>query len=205
MDFLSEIDGKIGDGDHGINMNKGFSLCKNRLEDKEYTFSEGLSTLSCTLMEDIGGSMGPLYGVFFDEMSLACSKEINADVFEKMLMCANDGIQEIGNANRGDKTLLDTLILGLEAYSLALVKGKDFSEALDDLKIGAKAGWESTKDMIESDVQVVWENGLAVCLMQAQPVVISFFALWPIQYRTSLNNGLILNGPLCPQNALMEQ
>jgi dihydroxyacetone kinase-like protein len=39
--YLSEIDGKIGDGDHGVNMSKGFSLCRDKLAGKTYTLSEG--------------------------------------------------------------------------------------------------------------------------------------------------------------------
>lgn len=148
--YLSEIDGAIGDGDHGINMNKGFTLCKARLEGKEYSLSEGLSVLSATLMEDIGGSMGPLYGVFFDEMALVAGKagDVDASVFQSMLKSALAGIQDIGSAKRGDKTLLDTLIPGIESYSAALAEGKDFISALEALKAGAKSGWESTKDMV---------------------------------------------------------
>ena len=148
--YLSEIDGKIGDGDHGINMNKGFTMCGQRLEGKEYTLSEGLEVLSRTLMEDIGGSMGPLYGVFFDEMSLASGglDEIGARDFETMLKNALAGIQDIGNAKRGDKTLLDTLIPGVEAFSAALDSGKDFAAALDALQAAAKEGWQSTEDMV---------------------------------------------------------
>lgn len=146
--YLSEIDGKIGDGDHGINMNKGFLLCQSRLEGKNCSLSEGLLILGQTLMEDIGGSMGPLYGVFFEEMSMACQDEIDAGVLESMLKAALEAIKEIGGAKRGDKTLLDTLIPGLDAYSMALQEGKDMQTALVMLKKGAKTGWEETKDMI---------------------------------------------------------
>ncbi len=148
--YLSEIDGKIGDGDHGINMNKGFTMCAQRLSSKQYSLSEGLAVLSQTLMEDIGGSMGPLYGVFFDEMSIASADldEINARDFGTMLQNALSGIQEIGSAKRGDKTLLDTLIPGVEAYTAALDQGKDFKEALLALQTAAKEGWQSTEGMI---------------------------------------------------------
>ena len=74
-DYLSEIDGKIGDGDHGINMNKGFTMCQEKLKGKTYSLSEGFKILSETLMDDIGGSMGPLYGVFFEEASISLDKE----------------------------------------------------------------------------------------------------------------------------------
>ncbi len=147
--YLSEIDGLIGDGDHGINMNKGFTLCKSRLN-ATFSLSEGLHTLSSTLMEDIGGSMGPLYGVLFYEMAEACAaaEAIDSAVFEKMLQFAIAGIEEIGNAKKGDKTLLDTLIPAKEAYSAALAEGKSFTDALDAMQDGARQGWESTKEMI---------------------------------------------------------
>ena len=93
-DYLSEIDGKIGDGDHGINMNKGFTMCEKKLEGTTYNLSEGLTTLGETLLEDIGGSMGPLYGMLFDEMAQACEdeEEITADVFAEMITASVEGI-----------------------------------------------------------------------------------------------------------------
>ena len=148
--YLSEIDGAIGDGDHGINMNKGFSMCREQLHGKSYSLSEGFAVLSTTLMNDIGGSMGPLYGIFFDEMSVASAdfEYIDAAVFKRMLENALAGIVEIGSAKRGDKSLLDTLIPAVESYSSALGKGMDFSAALAELKRGAESGWKSTKDMV---------------------------------------------------------
>jgi dihydroxyacetone kinase len=65
--FLSEIDGLIGDGDHGVNMSKGFSMAESRLT--EEGFSPAFETLGFTLLDDIGGSMGPLYGSIFLGMS----------------------------------------------------------------------------------------------------------------------------------------
>lgn len=147
-DFLSEIDGKIGDGDHGINMNKGFTMCHNKLQGKSFSLSEGLQILAETLQEDIGGSMGPLYGVFFDELSLSTADEINAEVFGEMLSNAISGVQEIGSAKQGDKTLLDTLLPAKDAFMDAIGEGKNFYEALEELKNGAKKGWKSTEGMI---------------------------------------------------------
>lgn len=147
-DLLSEVDGKIGDGDHGINMNKGFTMCQDKLQGKNFSLSEGFQILAETLQEDIGGSMGPLYGVFFEELSLSTAEEIDAEVFGEMLENAITGVQEIGSAKRGDKTLLDTLFPARDAYRKALEDGKDFMEALEELKSGAKEGWQSTEGMI---------------------------------------------------------
>ena len=149
-DYLSEIDGKIGDGDHGINMNKGFTLCEERLAGKNPSVSEALLTISQTLMEDIGGSMGPLYGMLFDGMGAACEgkDEIDAATFENMLEEAAAGVQDIGSAKRGDKTLLDTLLPAQDAFSAALAGGKDFAQALDAMKAAAEEGWRATEGMV---------------------------------------------------------
>lgn len=55
-DFLSEVDGKIGDGDHGINMNKGFTMTYCKVNGKDYDMTTAFSVLGDTLLEDIGGS-----------------------------------------------------------------------------------------------------------------------------------------------------
>ena len=57
--YLSEVDGAIGDGDHGINMSKGFALAKTRLGDQAISVSDGLALIGKTLMTEIGGAMGP--------------------------------------------------------------------------------------------------------------------------------------------------
>ena len=148
-EYLSEIDGKIGDGDHGINMNKGFTMCQSKLENKDFSLSEGFKTLSEVLMDDIGGSMGPLYGVFFEEFSLSITEdERDAETFAVILNNSIGAIQSIGNAKIGDKTLLDTLIPAYEGFENALAEGKNFYDALEELKKCAFQGWKSTEDMI---------------------------------------------------------
>ena len=149
-DYLSEIDGKIGDGDHGINMNKGFTMCEDKLNGKTYNLSEGLSILGETLLDDIGGSMGPLYGMLFDEMAMACedSEEIDAEVFGEMVTNAVEGLQEISPAKVGDKSLIDTLVPAKEAFIAAKEEGKEFAQCLEAMNEAAEKGWQSTKDLV---------------------------------------------------------
>ena len=64
-DYLGEIDGLIGDGDHGMNMNKGFTVFQARFEKREFSFTQGLYELGMVLLNEIGGSMGPIYGTVF--------------------------------------------------------------------------------------------------------------------------------------------
>ena len=148
-EYLSDIDGLIGDGDHGINMNKGFTMCAGRLEDG-MNLSEALKTLGRVLMMEIGGSMGPLYGTLFNKMARASKGEeaITRDVFGRMLSDATEGVSELGNAKVGDKTLMDVLIPANEAYKAAQAADKDFKGCLGDMKVAADKGWQSTKDLV---------------------------------------------------------
>ena len=149
-DYLSEIDGLIGDGDHGANMNKGFSIFSERHLGDAVGFTEGLNLLGTVLLEEIGGSMGPIYGTLFMEMSEAGDEEQNIDlaVFSGMLVAGLSGLQEIVDAKVGDKTLIDTLEPAVVALSSAEKDGKDFFEALKEAKLAAEKGQESTKDLV---------------------------------------------------------
>lgn len=108
--YLSEIDGATGDGDHGINMNKGFMMAKERIEDNA-SFSEALKILGRTLVMDIGGSMGPIYGTMFSKLSRSMKNEeqISAEIFAVALKNAKEGLMDLAGAKEGDKTLVDTI------------------------------------------------------------------------------------------------
>ncbi len=148
--YLSEIDGKIGDGDHGVNMAKGFGMASERLKGKNQSLSASLDTLGTVLMTEIGGSMGPLYGVMFTEIAekLEGIEAIDADAYSKALHAGLEGIQSIGSAKVGDKTLLDTLVPAIEAFDAANAADKSFAEALEALVKAAEAGRDSTLTLV---------------------------------------------------------
>jgi len=148
--YLSEIDGKIGDGDHGVNMAKGFGMTAERLKGKDASLADALDTLGTVLMTEIGGSMGPLYGVMFTEFAekLEGVEAVDAETYSRMLHAGLEGIQAIGSAKVGDKTLIDTLVPSVEAFDAATAAGKTFGEALDALVAAAEAGRDSTINLV---------------------------------------------------------
>ena len=148
--YLSEIDGKIGDGDHGVNMAKGFGLAAERLKGKDVPLSQALDTLGTVLMTEIGGSMGPLYGVMFTEFAekLDGVEAIDGATYSRMLHAGLEGIQSIGAAKVGDKTLLDALVPAVDAFDTALASGKPFAEALGNLVEAAETGRDSTLNLV---------------------------------------------------------
>lgn len=147
--MLSEIDGAIGDGDHGINMRKGFLLARDALP-AEVDLSTGLSTLGDALLTKIGGAMGPLYGSFFAEMGAACADvdRIDAATVGRMLSAGRAVVEDLGEARVGDKTLLDTLVPASDAYQAALDEGASFAAALEVMAQAAERGKESTRDLV---------------------------------------------------------
>lgn len=147
---LSEIDGLIGDGDHGVNMAKGFARAAERVAGQDMTFAAALAELSDVLLSEIGGSMGPLYGMMFGDMAeaLGAAERIDAPAFAAMLRAGLEGVQAIGAAKVGDKTMIDTLVPAVTAFDLALAEGADFALALDRMCGAAEAGRDSTVDMV---------------------------------------------------------
>ena len=147
--YLSDIDGLIGDGDHGINMNKGFTLTRDELDKTPGDLAHGLNTLSKVLMMKIGGSMGPLYGKFFKALAKGVEGKstIGKAEFGAILRETESSIATISPAKVGDKTLVDTLVPAVLAYNNAIDRGADFKTALINMKEAARKGMESTKDI----------------------------------------------------------
>jgi len=148
--YLSDIDGAIADGDHGVNMNKGFTMCREALDKNPGDIVHGFNTLAKILMMKIGGSMGPLYGKMFKAISttLAEKENIDAQDFGSALNAMKEAIKSISQAQPGDKTLVDVLFPAVQAYQSSLDSGADFTLALAEMKSAAEAGRDATEDMV---------------------------------------------------------
>lgn len=149
-DYLAQVDGLIGDGDHGMNMNKGFTVFETRFKDKDFSFAEGLGELGNILFSEIGGSMGPIYGTILMDMSDAGEEleEIGVNNLADMLEAGLNGLQEIVEAKVGDKTLVDTLSPAVDALKKGANDNQDFQSALENMKEEAARGRDSTKDLV---------------------------------------------------------
>jgi dihydroxyacetone kinase-like protein len=149
-DYLGEVDGLIGDGDHGMNMNKGFTIFGEQIKDKNISFTGGLDELGNILFSRIGGSMGPIYGSFFMSMAEGGEKfeVIDTAAFSAMLEAGLAGLSDVVQSGIGDKTLMDTLIPAKNAMQQAAEEGKDLAAALAGMKAAAEKGRDSTRDMV---------------------------------------------------------
>lgn len=149
-EYLSEIDGRIGDGDHGINMNKGFSIFEERIRDRDVAFSDGLGELGEILLTEIGGSMGPIYGTIFCGMAERCegAEKIDLTLYAEMLRRGLEDLSEIIEAKVGDKTIVDTLAPAVEAVERSVNQGEPIDRAMASMISAAEQGKESTRDMV---------------------------------------------------------
>jgi dihydroxyacetone kinase-like protein len=150
-DYLSELDGAIGDGDHGVNMAKCFREVKKKLaESSAQDVGALFKEVGMVVLNSVGGAMGALYGTFFLKLSQesAGKAEVNLSDLVAMFQTGEQGILDLGKANRGDKTLIDTLSPAVRAIEAAAKEGNTLVGALADFEQSAKQGMESTKDML---------------------------------------------------------
>lgn len=109
-EYLTQLDAAIGDGDHGINMDRGARTALQRLETSPpKTPGELLRTVGMALLSSVGGAAGPLYGTVFMRMSIAIGNKEQVD--DKELVNALEqaliGIKTLGKAEVGEKTMVD--------------------------------------------------------------------------------------------------
>lgn len=118
--LLTQLDQAIGDGDHGLNMARGFAaLRKAYCDSREEDFSSLCQTLGMALVMNVGGASGPLYGSMLIEFGRATTEmpQTRADVLA-LLSAGIDAVKRRGKSDAGAKTMLDVLVPVRDALSL---------------------------------------------------------------------------------------
>ncbi|SHK20143.1 dihydroxyacetone kinase DhaL subunit [Geosporobacter subterraneus DSM 17957] len=146
--YLTDLDQTIGDGDHGINMDRGFRAIKDKVEAvKDKDCGTILKTVAMGLISTVGGASGPLYGTAFMKAGqvVANKMEITAEDAVKILDEAIQGIIARGKAAQGDKTMLDALIPAYDALKAAVEEGEPLTNAMGKAVEAAEGGVAYTK------------------------------------------------------------
>jgi dihydroxyacetone kinase-like protein len=149
--YLTELDSAIGDADHGINMDRGFQAVLAKLDGAPAGDVGGLfKTVGMTLVSTVGGAGGPLYGTLFLQMGIATAgkDEISAEDWSAALAAAVSGVQARGKAELGDKTMLDALIPGRDAFAAAVEDGAELPAALRRSAEAAEEGMTATIPLV---------------------------------------------------------
>lgn len=149
-DYLTDLDRAIGDADHGSNMARGLTKAAQLTGAEEFAAVDAyLKKVGMSLVSNVGGASGPLYGTFFLRMAGVLGGVEDAGVNEvgRGLHAGVEGIVARGRAERGDKTMYDAWAPALEAYDAAA--GSDnLATALSAAAQAAAEGRDATRDLI---------------------------------------------------------
>ncbi|KEA03465.1 dihydroxyacetone kinase subunit L [Rhizobium rhizogenes] len=152
-DHLSELDGAIGDADHGITMALGFMAVNAELTklDLEKTLpSEVFTVAASAFLDAVGASTGPLYATAFRKAAQVLKQDESlSDAGQVAIVEAmTTGIKERGKGQRGDKTMLDAWIPATEAAVNARARQCGTRELWNSIVEAAETGANSTRSMI---------------------------------------------------------
>jgi len=146
-DHLTQLDAAIGDADHGVNMHRGFTVAMARVAALDRaTPGQLLTTVGRSLISTVGGAAGPLYGTAFLSAGEALG---SGDTFgpERLLAAleaALAGVQRIGAASEGDKTMVDALAPAVAAFDVELAAGGSLESAVRRASAAATGGMRAT-------------------------------------------------------------
>ncbi|GMB02194.1 dihydroxyacetone kinase subunit DhaL [Pelosinus sp. IPA-1] len=147
--MLTDLDAAIGDGDHGINMARGFEAVQAKMQalEAETDIGKVMKTIGMTLISSVGGASGPLYGTAFLRAAGPSQgkTKLDTDTASLMLAAAITGIKERGKAIRGEKTMLDALEPAYDAFMEGAKVNKTVIECLELACNAAQEGVEFTK------------------------------------------------------------
>jgi dihydroxyacetone kinase-like protein len=149
---LIALDQAIGDGDHGINMDRGFTAIVAKLDaldaagPRDEDPAALLKLASKTLVSTVGGASGPLYGTGFLKLatSVVGHTTLDAAAVVAGLDAATKGIAAIGRSAPGEKTMLDALVPAVAAARAALESGADLPAVLTAAHDAAAQGATAT-------------------------------------------------------------
>jgi len=149
-DHLTQLDAAIGDADHGINLARGFAAVLVALDAKPAATPGAVLTVTgSTLISKVGGASGPLYGMAFRRagQALGAAEDVDLVALGQALEAALAGVQQLGAAREGDKTMVDALAPATRALAKAVAEGATQADALAAAVAAAAEGAAATVSM----------------------------------------------------------
>ncbi|MCW9710459.1 dihydroxyacetone kinase subunit L [Avibacterium sp. 21-586] len=148
---LTELDLKIGDGDHGIGMQRGFTAVRDLLQNDSFEpkdIGELFLTVGTKMMSSMGGASGAIFGTLFRAGGKAIAEQqlFNSTTLSQFLIAGSAAVFARGGAKPGDKTMIDALVAA-EKQSEKTVN-EDLQTALSSIANAAAQGAENTRNQI---------------------------------------------------------
>jgi dihydroxyacetone kinase-like protein len=149
-DFLTQLDTDIGDGDHGLNMNRGFNKVVEKLPSvADQDIGSVLKFTGMTLLSSVGGASGPLFGTFFIRAAQAANARQSLVLAElqQMIQQGVEGVVMRGKAEPGDKTLCDVWWPVVESFGQSVRQQLGITQALQQAAMCAEQAVQATIPM----------------------------------------------------------
>jgi phosphoenolpyruvate---glycerone phosphotransferase subunit DhaL len=150
-EYLTQLDAAVGDGDHGINMTRGFEAVGKAIADQGPSTAPGplLVLAGKTLVATVGGASGPLWGSALRAAgrSLGDADAFDGDGLAAALDAALAAVVDLGAAQPGDKTMVDALAPATAALRERLAAGDPVATAVTAAADAAEAGARATAPM----------------------------------------------------------
>lgn len=152
-DRLSDLDRSLGDGDHGVTMSIGWQAVRAELDGKlgeEQDCGKIATVVGKTFLSAVGSSVGPLYATGFMKggKTIKGKTELGSEDLAAFWQAFVDGVKERGQAEVGDKTMVDTLGPAAQSLRTHYEDTADFFEAFSEAVSAGHKGMESTKGLI---------------------------------------------------------
>lgn len=150
-DFLTQLDSDIGDGDHGINMNRGMRAVLAKLDSAGPTDIASIyRTTAMTLISTVGGASGPLYGTLFLQLGTSAQgkSELSPEEWSEAVSAAVKAVEARGKAVLEDKTMIDALEPAVSAMRDAVADGADLDTLLGRAEAAAEQGVKATIPLV---------------------------------------------------------
>jgi len=149
-DYLVQLDAAIGDGDHGINLSRGFRAVEAVFADRGDAAPGPLLILAGkTLVSNVGGASGPLWGSFLRQAgrSLGDAATFDGRSLVAALQAGLAAIVDLGAAQLGDKTMVDALDPAIKALARGVRDGRSLDDSLAEAAAAAEQGMRETVPM----------------------------------------------------------
>jgi dihydroxyacetone kinase-like protein len=149
-DHLTQLDAAIGDADHGVNMDRGMQAALAVLEeDGDAPPGRLLVAVGNAIVLKVGGAAGPLYGNAFRAAGAAIGEDLvfDGEGLLAALRAGLEGIQRLGAAVEGDKTIVDAWLPAVAAFERELRSGGTTAGAAARAAVAAEEGARETIPM----------------------------------------------------------
>jgi dihydroxyacetone kinase-like protein len=171
--YFSELDGVVGDGDFGYSIARGFEKVLQEWDTVDHSLpGNSLKKVSSVIVGAVGGVSGTIWGTAFLRagMALGTKTEITHSDVIAMFRSAIEGIKKRGQADLGDKTLLDALVPAVDQLEKDFHEGKSTSAALEQAASVARQAAEATRAMIAKKGRAAYTGERSIGTLDAGAV-----------------------------------